>query len=412
MDLNGISNNLLLIGFVLVSLCCLYLLFSNFSKTREIEEMKRKVEDLKNIFFNQQKHNDESFAKMIHLIQHQSTALSPVTYPDSPILEPSSQQLKTVTITNDNENQLPTNIIINKEQSNDQLPDALAKSDVSRIPNQQKEFDQTETKEVNIDLEELNDLDEPIENDDTQDIANLDDIDNMVQLDDEEIENNENNDNDLEEHIKNGIFATSAKIEIFDDNISISTDPIANLDDIMLNETNIDDMEDITNNDLELDLDIEEMLPIATQRVITLNNTDHHLMGHLEESTPATNESSIQTENTLTKTIIIDADNTLDNIIISDTQTDENTKKIIITGKGNSSNIEAVLDDNLDDIDDLDKLLSGNTDEPKPDENFKKTHDLTSMSIKQLKELAKTHKLKSTGTKNELITALSKVISN
>jgi len=33
------------------------------------------------------------------------------------------------------------------------------------------------------------------------------------------------------------------------------------------------------------------------------------------------------------------------------------------------------------------------------------------MSIKQLKDLAKAHKLKSTGTKNELIAALSKVIS-
>ena len=403
MDLNGISNNLLLIGFVIVSLCCLYLLFSNFSKTREIEEMKRKVEDLKNIFFNQQKHNDESFTKMINLIQHQSTTLSPVTYHDSPILEPSSQQLKTVTIINDNENQLPTNIIINKEQSVEQT---TIKTDTV-IPKPTTTQLETETKEINIDLEELNDLDEPIENDDGRDIADLDDIDNMVQLDDEEIENNITNDNDLEEHIKNGIFATSAKIEIFDDNISISTDPIANLDDIMLNETNIDDMEDITNDDLELD--IEEILPMTANN-ITLLHTDHHLLGHLEESTPTTNESSIQSENTQTKTIIIDSDNTLDHIIISDTQSDENTtKKIIITGKGNSSNIEDVLDDNLDDIDDLDKLLSGNTDESKSDENFKKTHDLTSMSIKQLKELAKTHKLKSTGTKNELITALSKI---
>ena len=52
MDLNSISNNLLLIGFALVSVCCLYLLWSNFTKIREIEELKRKLEDLKNIFFN------------------------------------------------------------------------------------------------------------------------------------------------------------------------------------------------------------------------------------------------------------------------------------------------------------------------------------------------------------------------
>jgi hypothetical protein len=425
MDLNGISNNLLLIGFVLVSLCCLYLLFSNFSKTREIEEMKRKVEDLKNIFFNQQKHNDDSFAKMINLIQHQSTTISPVTYPDTPILETSHQQLKTVTITNDNENQLPTNIIINKEQSTitntlEQQPVLAKQSDSNHIVTETQK--DSETKEINIDLEELNDLDdldEPTENDDTQDIADLDDIDNMVQLDIEEIDNHQNKDtNDLAEHIKNGIFATSAKIEIFDDNISISTEPIENLDDIMQNETNIDDIEDIEDidditND-NLDLDIEDMLPMTANN-ITLVHTDHHLLGHLEESTPVTNQqtdSSQSEDTTQTKTIIIDADNTLDNIIITNNQTEENTKTIIINNnKGNSSNIEDVLDDNLDDIDDLDKLLSGNTDEPKPDENTKKTNDLSSMSIKQLKELAKTHKLKTTGTKNELITALSKIIS-
>lgn len=420
MDLNGISNNLLLIGFVLVSLCCLYLLFSNFSKTREIEEMKRKVEDLKNIFFNQQKHNDDSFAKMINLIQHQSTTISPVTYPDTPILETSHQQLKTVTITNDNENQLPTNIIINKEQSTitntlEQQPVLAKQSDSNHIVTETQK--DSETKEINIDLEELNDLDEPTENDDTQDIADLDDIDNMVQLDIEEIDNHENKDtNDLAEHIKNGIFATSAKIEIFDDNISISTEPIENLDDIMQNETNIDDMEDIEDiDDINTDnLDIEDMLPMTANN-ITLVHTDHHLLGHLEESTPVTNQQtdfSQSDDTTQTKTIIIDADNTLDNIIITNNQTEENTKTIIINNnKENNSNIEDVLDDNLDDIDDLDKLLSGNTDEPKPDENTKKTNDLSSMSIKQLKELAKTHKLKTTGTKNELITALSKIIS-
>ena len=36
--------------------------------------------------------------------------------------------------------------------------------------------------------------------------------------------------------------------------------------------------------------------------------------------------------------------------------------------------------------------------------------NLHNMSIKQLKDLAKTHKLKTTGTKNELINAISKVL--
>ena len=37
MDLHSISSNLLLIGFLLISLCCLYLLYSNFIKVREID---------------------------------------------------------------------------------------------------------------------------------------------------------------------------------------------------------------------------------------------------------------------------------------------------------------------------------------------------------------------------------------
>jgi hypothetical protein len=244
-------------------------------------------------------------------------------------------------------------------------------------------------------------------------------------------------DNSLEEHIKNGIFATSAKIEIFDDNISISTEPIENLDDVMQNETNIDDIDDIDNldnlDDLDnitnedLDPEIKEWLPMTANHIIAEVNNDHHLLGHLEETTPTiTNEPTEPTETTettplenvsQTKTIIIDSDNTLDNIIITDNQPDleENTKTIIITGKKNNSNVEELLDDNLEELDDLDKLLSGNNDEHKQDDttsNPKKNNDLTIMSIKQLKELAKTHKLKTTGTKNDLIAALSKVITN
>ena len=52
-DLQNISSNLLLISFVLISLCCLYLLYSNFVKIKEIKELKTNVEDLKTIFFNQ-----------------------------------------------------------------------------------------------------------------------------------------------------------------------------------------------------------------------------------------------------------------------------------------------------------------------------------------------------------------------
>ena len=50
LDLQDISSNLLLVGFALISICCLYLLYSNFTKVREINELKLKVEDLKKIY--------------------------------------------------------------------------------------------------------------------------------------------------------------------------------------------------------------------------------------------------------------------------------------------------------------------------------------------------------------------------
>ena len=67
-DLQNISSNLLLISFVLISLCCLYLLYSNFVKIKEIKELKTNVEDLKTIFFNQQKHNEETYNNIIQLV--------------------------------------------------------------------------------------------------------------------------------------------------------------------------------------------------------------------------------------------------------------------------------------------------------------------------------------------------------
>ena len=68
-DLQDLSSNLLLVGFALISICCLYLLYSNFTKVREINEIKLKCEDLTKIFINQQKHNDETYTKMMQMMQ-------------------------------------------------------------------------------------------------------------------------------------------------------------------------------------------------------------------------------------------------------------------------------------------------------------------------------------------------------
>jgi hypothetical protein len=44
-DIQSLSSNLLLIGFALVSICCLYLLYSNFTKVRELDDIKQKMLD-------------------------------------------------------------------------------------------------------------------------------------------------------------------------------------------------------------------------------------------------------------------------------------------------------------------------------------------------------------------------------
>ena len=76
MDLNSISQNLLIFGFAIVSICCLYLLYVHFKKIRELEEFKLKIEDLKNIFFNQQKCNDEIQTKMFQMLKSTSEELT------------------------------------------------------------------------------------------------------------------------------------------------------------------------------------------------------------------------------------------------------------------------------------------------------------------------------------------------
>ena len=57
----------LFIGVSLIILClaCLYLLYSNFSKSRKLYELEQKCEDLKTIFFTQQKENDKNYAKLV-----------------------------------------------------------------------------------------------------------------------------------------------------------------------------------------------------------------------------------------------------------------------------------------------------------------------------------------------------------
>jgi hypothetical protein len=69
-DLQGLSSNIVLIGFVLISACCLYLLYSNFKKARELDELHEKMDHLKTIFFNQQKQTDITNNQLLQMIQN------------------------------------------------------------------------------------------------------------------------------------------------------------------------------------------------------------------------------------------------------------------------------------------------------------------------------------------------------
>jgi hypothetical protein len=71
------------------------------------------------------------------------------------------------------------------------------------------------------------------------------------------------------------------------------------------------------------------------------------------------------------------------------------------------------LDEQTSETIELDKLLSGEIKkiEIETKTNNSSNQDLNNMSIKQLKELAKSHKLKTTGSKQELINLLKTVVA-
>jgi hypothetical protein len=111
-DLHDLSSNLLLIGFVLISICCLYLLYTNFTKVRDINEMKTKFEDLKTIFFNQQKQNDESYLKIMQILQDDVQNLAEVK------VSPGNNSINNNSINNNNNNKFKNDMNINSLQTN------------------------------------------------------------------------------------------------------------------------------------------------------------------------------------------------------------------------------------------------------------------------------------------------------
>ena len=388
-DINNISSNLLLVGLVIVGLCCLYLLYSNFVKSREINELKQKVEDVKTIFFNQQQHNDQEYSKMINMVSSYGMG----TVPGPSVL--TQRNLDTHSNNSSGAN-TPTKLVnIDPSMTNaDMFQSAGGMTGIN------VEMDNDENnKEITLDLHELDNMDAPKDGDNLQ-IDNLDDIDNL-DVEEEDVDDNLDDEEEIEDNVFDSVHSIkhddnienidNIQIEILDDNASISTDPM--ITDLELN--------DIMNEDL--DIDNEECGDCC----------ETPEQGHSENDNDNCEDDNIG-DLDLDNLDELDLDATTKQITITElesetqtttTVTEPNTKTI------NLDNTSPVI--NETESIELDKLLSGGNENIKKVEIDQTTNntDLSSMSIKQLKELAKTHKLKATGSKQELINLLSTVIT-
>ena len=450
-DLQSISSNLLLVGFALVSICCLYLLYSNFTKVRDINEMKNKFEDLKNIFFNQQKQNDESYIKIMSLLQD-SMNTQPNTQ-TQPNIQSNTQPSITTKKININPKLSSTNIINIFSELNE---------DDENYSN-----DNNNNKIINLDLQELDNLSN-VDGDGDGDGDEVD-IDGNGNGDDEI--DNLDNDSAIDGNVdKINIFEINTSklhIEDFDDTNSITTDPIINdideLDDITDNKhydiDNIDNIEDIDNIDNIEDIDdiddidniediddidnIEDIDDIDNledidnidnlEDIDNIDNIDDiNDLDNIDELDNLDNlDIDVEDINTSIKLINIDKKSTLSDTIINNNKHNNNTlgedvKSILFNNQDNIENTFETIE--------LDKLLSGsdnhlsnvnvdkidntnvdvnnsNDSNDSNDSNEKqKLDNLQNMSIKQLKDLAKSKNLKLSGnkTKGEIIEAISK----
>ena len=124
-------------------------------------------------------------------------------------------------------------------------------------------------------------------------------------------------------------------------------------------------------------------------------------------------QNDLEVDLNKSKQINIDNNSTLVNTIINNNvqhqenslSDNKNIKTISVNENNNSNNINTETETKIETIE-LDKLLSG---EIKKVEIIHKNEDLNTMSIKQLKELAKANNIKISGNKKDLITALSDI---
>lgn len=430
-DLQGLSSNIVLIGFVLLSICCLYLLYSNFKKTRELEELNQKMDDLKTIFFNQQKHNDLTQSHLAQLInssdqtqpQHITEAIKQVN------INKNANRVESVMVSGSREN---TIVQVNNKSIIVDLDDQL-NSDITN------------------DLKELESLDDPIDKESSNNDEDIDNADNAEEITDNiyDIEHSLKVDiiNDdattevididledvLEEMTKKSLNEVNANLEddnindldeiddldndILDDNNdcveSIKTDPIPHdLDDLDIDLEEIGNVDidgdidcdiDCNEDDDNIDLDLDDITDDIRNSMSPqhINHTMNSESTHIMNTDTATKQINIDSTANLTKSTIsqqsLEPDATTKNISLS--QTSPATPR---------QNTNSTPDKTIS----LDQLLNS-----KPDRivNTISNEPLTAemlhgMSLKQLKELAKTHKIKANGSKQEIITILSKLL--
>lgn len=405
-DLQGIGMNIVLVGFVLLAICILYLLYTNFKKTREIDALNQKVEDLKTIFFNQQKHNDLAQGQLAAMIQ-QSHQIVKQHASDSS----SRQQQHTndaiedvdVIVTEDNDKVTQEQLVLNHEN--------LVKHNKNDTVNI-KPIVIDDSKNEEIDLKELDKMDEP-QNDDEI----VEEISDYVQEIDADIML-ENDDNELNSAIYKKKLE---KIDINDINADLEID----LDMSDLKDIGDDELADSIRTDpiqhdldeIELDIDLEEINNVIEKQSTNELNLD------LNEF-----ECGLVSNQNTTKSINIDENADLTELNFSLTKGENvlatDAKKIQIDKNANPlteltfDKVVKLDDNNSKNVDVLQELLNGSG--PSGIANNEKTiqldtddstsTNLNTMSLKQLKELAKQHKIKPNANKQELIAALSKVL--
>ena len=404
-DLQNISSNLLLVGFVLISICCLYLLYSNFSKIRDINDLKRNVEDLKTIFFNQQKHNDETYNNLINIIKSDDKISDKVL----------DINIETTKIINIDENiKTPTLIKLTKENIDNikNVENILTKTSEQKISQQKT----SENKNINIELEDLDKLDEIKEISDCESDLSNDENLNNVDLNDNTLLNEkviDDNIFDIIHSIKN-----NEQQDLFNDNNSITTDPI--IDD--LDETNfdIDDLNNLMDSDAEDGN--EDGNKDGNEDGNKDGNEDDNEDGNEDDNEDGNEqdlenpeckededqEENIKEENSVDDLDTLDLDNfDLDTIDVKKV-VDPNIK-IISVNQDTTETIE--LDDLLSGKEDIKTIKNINVISNGNEKIEYNLENLNNMSIKQLKEVAKQYKAKTSGTKQDLIQSISKVLN-